>query len=459
VTLVTRSKRSPPVVAICGNGASAVALLHALAASALIPLTIVVIGTGEPGAGLAYATRNASHLLNTPAGRMSVHPDEPDQFVQWLRKRDLWTPGWNNQFVPRQHYGRYLRDAAAMATLVPGLTVRFLQGQVISLTRNRAAWRVAHDNGQIDADFVVLATGNDMPSPLAPRLAPALRGLVADNPWDLPPTRPDERILVLGTGLTAVDTILSLADRGHQGELTMLSRHGMLPHTHARPQSFPPLAEPHPRTVRGLLRALRVAAGPSRDDAHWQGVMEAMRPHWHEAWQSLPPAEQRRFLRHGATIWNMHRHRLAPQVAQRLHQALNRNGRLLKGRIVGMEAGRDGAAMIRIASRGTQVTIAADRIVNCMGPNSDPEKSHNPLIENIVASLQARTAPCGIGLDVTSDDRVIAYDGLAHASLYAMGALTRGRWWEITALPEIVLQARDIARRLQARALAGTRNP
>ena len=135
MTLVTRSKRSPPVVAICGNGASAVALLHALAASALIPLTIVVIGTGEPGAGLAYATRNASHLLNTPAGRMSVHPDEPDQFVQWLRKRDLWTPGWDNQFVPRQHYGRYLRDAAAMATLVPGLTVRFLQGQVISLTR------------------------------------------------------------------------------------------------------------------------------------------------------------------------------------------------------------------------------------------------------------------------------------------------------------------------------------
>jgi uncharacterized NAD(P)/FAD-binding protein YdhS len=184
-----------------------------------------------------------------------------------------------------------------------------------------------------------------------------------------------------------------------------------------------------------------------------------MRPHWHEVWQGLPPTEQRRFLRHGATIWNMHRHRLAPQVAQRLHQILDRNGRVLKGRITSMEAGRDGAAVINIASRGAPATIIADRIINCIGPNSDPEKSHNPLIENIVASLQARTAPCGIGLDVTSDDRVIAYDGLAHASLFAIGSLTRGRWWEITALPEIVLQARDIARRLQARAFARTRNP
>ena len=446
-----------PIIVICGNGASAVALLHALAACSLIPLTIFVIGAGKRGAGLAYGTDNPSHLLNTPAGRMSIDPDEPEQFVEWLRKHDLWRADWESQFVPRQYYGRYLREAAALATLAPGLAIHFLQEDVISLTRFQARsqtnWRVAYAGGQIDADFVVLATGNDMPSPLAPRLAPALRASVVDNPWELPPIREDERVLVLGTGLTAVDTVLSLADRGHRGEIVLLSRHGLLPHTHVRLRPHAPLTEPYPKTALSVLQALRLAAG-HRDTARWQGVMDAMRPHWHEVWQGLPLAEQRRFLRHGATIWNMHRHRVAPQVARRLQQVLGRNGRVIKGRITSIEADGDSAALIAI-SGGRRLT--ADRIVNCLGPNSDPEKSHNRLIENVVASLQARTAPSGIGLDVTHDDRVIGHDGQAHASLFAMGSLTRGRWWEITGLPEIVLQARDIARRLQARALAKSR--
>jgi uncharacterized NAD(P)/FAD-binding protein YdhS len=447
-----------PVIVVCGSGASATALLQALAAGST-PFTVFVIGMGEPGEGLAYATRNSSHLLNIPAQRMSIDPEEPDQFVLWLEKRNIWTDDWPSQFVPRSHYGQYLREAAALAKTAPHLDTHFLREQVVSLTRKNAGWRVAHSFGQTDADFVVLATGNDMPSPLAARLDPAVKGLVVDNPWELPPINPEERVLILGTGLTAIDTVLSLSDKGHRGEISMLSRHGLLPQTHSQPQPQSALLEPFPKTALGILHALRLAVGPSPEAERWQGVMDAMRPHWPQLWQQMPLAEQRRFLRHGATIWNMHRHRVAPQVARRLHAVLTSNGRILKGRLGTVMSAQDGGLLINICGGRSETRLTVDRIINCLGPNSDPEKTHNRLIENMVASLQVRTAPSGIGLDVTDDNRVLGHDGLAHASLFAMGALTRGHWWEITALPEIVRQAQGIARSLQLRANADSEIP
>jgi uncharacterized NAD(P)/FAD-binding protein YdhS len=304
----------------------------------------------------------------------------------------------------------------------PHLAVTFVRREIVSLTRNRRGWRVAHDGGQINADFVVLATGNDMPSPMAPGLDPALRHLVADNPWKLPPITPQERVLILGTGLTAVDTVLALYDNGHEGQISLLSRHGMLPKGHVPQNPQAALAGPFANTARALLRGLRQAADCDGRRS-WQELMDAMRPHWPTIWRQMPPLEQRRFLRHGATIWNL-------------------QGRLAGARLL------NEAAAITIRSAAKETILAADRIINCMGPNMDPGKTYNPLIENIVASLQARPCASGIGLDVTSDNRVIGHDGMAHASMFAMGSLTRGQWWEITTMPEIVCQAQQIAESL-----------
>ncbi|MDB5740489.1 MAG: Hydroxyacylglutathione hydrolase [Alphaproteobacteria bacterium] len=436
-----------PTLVICGNGASAVALLHAIASRFPASLDIFIIGKGEPGEGLAYATRNPSHLLNAPAGGMSIDPGQPNDFVEWLQARNLWSGGWPGQFVSRSHYGHYLREAARKAAAHPHLAVTFLREDVISLTRNRGGWRVAHDKGQINADFVVLATGNDMPSPMAPRLDAALGPLIADNPWKLPSIAPHKRVLILGTGLTAVDTVLSLHDGGHTGEIRLVSRHGMLPKGHVPQKTHAGLAVPFANTARALLCALREAAG-SANGQNWQDLMDAMRPHWPTLWHQMPLREKRRFLRHGATIWNLHRHRLPPQATLRLQRRLDDGAvRMLKGRLVSAQPA-DSGAVVTIRSAARETTLAVDRIINCMGPNMDPAKTYNPLIENIVASLQARTCASGIGLDVTDDNRVIGHDGMAHASMFAMGSLTRGLWWEITAMPEIVRQASQIAESL-----------
>jgi len=188
------------------------------------------------------------------------------------------------------------------------------------------------------------------------------------------------------------------------------------------------------------LRAMRSSLGPDPAAAQWQGLMDAMRPHWPEIWQSFPSAEKRRFLHHGATFWNVHRHRLAPRIGEFLQEGLSDNIRLLKGRLSGLALAKDGVTAT-IAQNGHKIVLPVGRVINCTGPNSDPEKTHDRLIENLVASRLARGAEASIGLDVDGKNRVRDAAGIAQPSLLAMGALTRGHWWEITAIPEIARQA------------------
>jgi uncharacterized NAD(P)/FAD-binding protein YdhS len=47
----------------------------------------------------------------------------------------------------------------------------------------------------------------------------------------------------------------------------------------------------------------------------------------------------------------------------------------------------------------------------------------------------------GLGLDVDASGRLIGANGAAHDRLYAVGPITRGAFWEITAVPDIRLQA------------------
>jgi uncharacterized NAD(P)/FAD-binding protein YdhS len=427
---------------VCGNGASAVLLVCALARQAGQGLAIVLIGkNAEHGRGIAYSTRNPNHLLNVPAGRMSADTNRPDQFVQWLVARGIVLQAWPQTFVARTLYGAYLADLLDTTLKSnPDLDVRFVQGAVQSLMRKNLGWIVSHEGGSVNADLVALATGNDLPPPIAAHYPRALGAHISDDPWAEPKVGRDRDVLVLGSGLTAIDVAISLQDRGHTGKIHLLSRHGLLPQIHVEPVQTAPLPQPFPASARGFLRAMRIALGHAPAPAHWQGLMDALRPHWPQIWQSFPAVEKKRFLRHCATHWNIHRHRLAPVVGEMLRQGLADNIRVMKGRLKHLKPVENGitATIVRGAHR---VDLPIGHVINCTGPNANPEKTRDRLIENLVASRLARGTEAGIGLDVDGRNRVLDKGGTAQPSLLAMGALTRGHWWEITAVPEIARQA------------------
>ncbi len=440
-------------VAICGNGAASVALFRALAQDARNPLAVTILGPGSNFArGVAYATRDAAHVLNVPAEKMSADAGEPDQFVDWLRARRIAVADWSRSFVGRELYGRYLAD------LVEDTRRRFSEKidltvattEVVGLARQQDGWTVFHTDGVLYARNVVLATGHGPPQPLTAQFGADVAHAVIDDPWTAWEVESTARILIVGTGLTAVDTVLSLLDRGHRGKVTLLSRHGRLPQTHVPHGVGTPLPGPYPARASTLVRSLRSALKKDAPTDEWQAFIDAMRPHWHEAWSALGEADKRRVLHHGLTVFNAHRHRIAPNPGRHLADAIV-DGRVdvLRGRLLDLSSSCN-SVRARIAAQSGRHELTFGRVVNCSGPNSDVERGPGTLLKTLIARGLARPGPAGLGIDVDEKDRVLDQDGALQPGLFAMGALTRGRWWEITAMPEIAVQARRIAQTAMA---------
>ncbi|MBC7987329.1 MAG: FAD-dependent oxidoreductase, partial [Sphingomonadaceae bacterium] len=162
-------------------------------------------------------------------------------------------------------------------------------------------------------------------------------------------------------------------------------------------------------------------------------------------------AERTRFVRHLRPFWDVHRHRLAPDVAAAI-DALRDSGRLdvIAGKI--LEATPDGDGHIALAwrprgeERIARTTIR--RIVNCTGPQGDVTRSREPIVAKLLARGLIRPDPMRLGIEVDARLRAVGGDGRPHPRLYAIGPMTRGAFWEIVAVPDLREQTWRLARAL-----------
>jgi uncharacterized NAD(P)/FAD-binding protein YdhS len=390
--------------------------------------SVVVDPSPDVGPGSAYAAAEPWHLLNSRAGSMSVDPDQPGDFAAWARCR-------GDEFMPRATFGGYLADRLGA---VPHLARR-----AVRVRPAGSRWEVDLSDGTTRrASAVVLAVGP--PPPVFPASASAGVRLAAGYvavPWRpgaLAGIGPRDRVLLLGTGLTAVDAALSRVARGHTGRTVAVSRHGLLPQPHVDPVT--PVPVPAAAGLRGLLREVRASAD-------WRATVDALRPRVDQVWAGLTVDEQRRFLRHLARYWEVHRHRCAPEVARAIATA----------RAAGTLAVRAArVTTIRTAPHGFQVALATgggaeswtfDVVVNCTGPG---HPAGVPLVRTLVADGLARADPLGLGIDVDATGRPVSRHGRPVEGLYVLGSLRRGRWWETTAIPEIRAHATAVATHVAA---------
>lgn len=435
------------VIAVIGGGAAGtLAAIHlARLRSSDLGEVVVVDPAARLGEGAAYSTRSPSHLLNVRAAGMSALPDDAGDFLAWTRRLGVASDGAT--FVPRLHYGAYLRDTLTAATTGGGTRVTQHRASARRLRGTAHGWVVELvDGSELAADQVILATGNRA----APFPGPAHPGSIAD-PWQpeaMATLRDRDRVLIVGSGLTAMDVALSLRDEGHRGSVRMVSRHGLLPERHADvplPTEGPALlpGDGAALDVRLALRTLRAAAA-SRPD--WRSVVDGLRPVTIELWRGLPDPQRARFGRHVARHWEVSRHRMAPQVADAI-AGMRRQGtlRVDRGRIMGITEDGDS---LRVALRGTvgDEVVRVDALVLCVGPSADPR--HDPFLRGLIEDGHARVHRSGMGLDVDSWGRVTAQAGSSSPGLWVMGMLRRGAEWESTAVPELRVQARDIASRI-----------
>lgn len=447
-------------VAVVGGGASGTLLAaHFKHAGAFTQSLALIEASGRPCRGVAYGTTQPAHLLNVAASNMSAFQNEPGHFVAWLA--GVMEGAEPASYAPRVLYGDYLHDvlqdyapSAAEIVHVSGLATR--------LARQDGRW-VIHLDGErrMISRAVVFALGNLPPAdPIDfPDGAPAR---YVSDPWSTPlagNVPPDAPLLLIGSGLTMVDVVLELRAGGHRGPLHAISRHGRLHRPQRpfwpRPHCVLPKEGSSPVECLRWLRAEMESA--KREGYDWRAVITSMRGCTASIWNQWSTAQKSSFLRHARSLWDMHRHRLAPEV----HTAIDA---LLKDATLRVHAGRilsvvesGGELLVQWRPRGRTETqmLHAAQVINCTGPATDYARVPQPLVAQLRSVGWLTPDPLGLGIETEDDGGLIDRNGRRVPGLFAIGPMCRPRLWESTAIPEIRVQAATLAKQFAIN--AGTR--
>ena len=419
------------------------------------------------GRGVAYGTGDPAHLQNVPAGRMGAWADAPGGFAEVC---GLEPDG----FAERRAYGDYLVRqleevaASGLVTLVggavaaarpiagcPSTTPSSGRGPPPRASSGRK-WRVELDDGRvITADQVVLATGNGRPSPFA--IAGWPEAAMVQDPWSGEAAarlaeigRSGAPLLLIGTGLTMVDVVLTLDRLGPstgsgQASVTAVSRRGLVPraHEHGVPAMAAPELGEVPERLSDAVAWLRARGA----EPGWRAAVDSLRPVTQALWAGWPEDKKARFLRHARPWWDVHRHRIAPDAAAVLErwQSEGRLEILAGPSIRACGATQDERGVVIRLRGGGERHVAAELAVNCTGPAERLGDGANPLLARMLGDGLIAAGELGLGVRVDADSR-------AGPGLWAVGPPTRGRWWEITAVPDIRVQAERVARAIAAAA-------
>ncbi|WP_019069884.1 FAD/NAD(P)-binding protein [Streptomyces hokutonensis] len=447
--------RKRPTTAIVGAGAAGTLTAVQLCETATrrrTPLDLVLVDPApEAGRGTAYATPDPRHRLNVPAGGMSCYPDDPGHFTRWLCRHGEPTVG-GADFATRYRYGAYLADTLAQAVVRSHgtVSVRRLRTRAESCTGTPTGPVELHlaDGGLLTADSAVLATGPAAPT--AAWVPPALRTSprFVNSPWTpgaLDAVREDTAdILLVGTGLTAVDLALTL-DRPER-TVHAASRSGLLPQPHALGPAGPMEAPNWPRdlTLSGLRRTVyRHVSRSVRTHGDWRPALDSLRPHTARLWRSLTPEERGEFLAHESAIWNTHRHRMAPATAESVTRARTARRLHVHTGTIAEVVDDDGRLAVTLSNGRT---LRVGWVIDCTGPG---QRLEDPLWRSLFATGMAVPGPLGMGV-ATRDGRLLDAQGRCTRPLFTLGAPRRGELWETTAIPEIRVQAAALARQLLA---------
>ncbi len=451
-------------IAIVGGGFSGtlatIRLVKLLTETQNTAKIFLIEKTKKLAKGLAYDTQCELHLLNVAAQDMSAFPEDKDHFINWLAER--YSAVAPSAFVSRKIYGEYLSELFQKTLDSKGtsIEVEVINDEAVELSADEKHLKLASGR-TIDINRLVLATGNFQPNQVVANVSVTNSDAYFNDPWApeaLAGLSTHDNVLLIGTGLTMVDLAVQLNAAGHQGIITAISRHGLLPNKHrvfnrlegaTTESTLPSVFPTKVREVFSTIRAACEKAGTT-SDADWQLVLNQLRPHTQSIWIGLDATDKKRFLRHARPLWEVLRHRMPPEVAAVI-ESMREDYRLriVSGRLLtAVVSGNSTIVTMRLRRSRRVQTATYRRIINCTGPNIDLRATSDRLIQSLILSGSIVPDELGLGLQLDQHGYAMHANGKRSESIIAIGALRKGQLWETTAVPELRLQAAQLAEQI-----------
>jgi uncharacterized NAD(P)/FAD-binding protein YdhS len=295
----------------------------------------------------------------------------------------------------------------------------------------------------LPADALVLATG--LPFKTLPWKHPAIIDIWSNFHQfeEYAKTAKEQVILIVGSGLTAVDALCTLDRLNYKGKILVVSSSGSFPQVHTA-EALPKLKafpiELPPQTALSLLQGWKQALNQhSEVNQYWRQLVDAVRPHIPSLWKKLEPKQKQLFLRHLFGLWNKHRHCMAPSSGKLIKKLVERGQlQLIKGKLKDVQPQQDGSLRVSFSN---QVVIAS-AVINCIGPNYNFEEQTQPLIYKLYKNSLLSFNSLGLGLQPLPGHNFLIHDS---PPIWTLGALLFGEFLETTAVPEIRHQAQQVA--------------
>jgi uncharacterized NAD(P)/FAD-binding protein YdhS len=216
-------------LAIIGGGFTGAAVATHALASAERPLSIDVIEpSAKLGRGAAYGTMDGDHRINVPSDRMSLFSADPAHFTRWLFD-NKWLPDAESVdplgrcYPPRSAFAAYVEDVLCETArrCGPRASLRHHQTRALALARDDQGFRVELADGtSLQVDRVAICTGHVPCAPCRITQGAVRHPRLVASPWNsgsLAGVNQSDSVLIVGTGLTMVDVVASLARRDHRG--------------------------------------------------------------------------------------------------------------------------------------------------------------------------------------------------------------------------------------------------
>lgn len=504
-----------PNIAIIGCGAAGVASFSAivddLCAKNFTNVTIDVFNRNDDfGAGLAYSTEIEKHRLNMRADTMSIDPNNPHDFVAWMHEN-----GYAEEYPARKIFGDYLKtrlsEKIAQAEAA-GITCHFYPNTVVDIeeTRTKVGITLAGEDEPRFYDRSLLCIGNYANTSYKKLQDNAC---YVEDVWNKKAfTIADKNasVLILGTGLTAIDSYIALRDKGHLGAISMVSRHGLLPKVRppaSEPYTLEILTEEHidakiaaknrlltleemitlfreefrtagiatdifkpseQLVTQSIFETLQQDKDNATDYSKAFSVLKAIDDKASYLWNVMQEDARKQFDKHYKTLWYAYDYPMPSVTADYLLEEM-KAGKLniLRG-INDIDYHQETEKFepqlsphVRQLDNPSE-NMQFDYVVNGIGIGVDVENIQDPLLQNGIEKGLFTPHQFG-GIKIKPEDgRIITQRGVSDR-IQLIGSLTRGNLFYVNSLEQVVkasnAAAKACTQSLEEKSFRGQKNP